>query len=79
MCIRDSFNVKEIDLHPCGKDFLKKRKDDKEEILMHRYDTYMKQTKPVLDFYRNHDNFNELDGAMKMGEISNKINEILNV
>ena len=56
-----------------------KRKDDKEEILMHRYDTYMKQTKPVLDFYRNHDNFNELDGAMKMGEISNKINEILNV
>ena len=61
------------------KEFLKKRKDDKEEILMHRYDTYMKETKPVLDFYANHDKFNELDGAMKMSEISNKINEILNV
>ena len=46
---------------------------------MHRYDTYMNETKPVLDFYANHDKFNELDGSMKMSEISNKINEILNV
>ena len=77
--LNEYFNVEEIELHPCGKEFLKKRKDDKEEILMHRYDTYMKETKPVLDFYANHDKFNELDGAMKMSEISNKINEILNV
>ena len=77
--LSEYFNVEEIELHPCGKEFLKKRKDDKEEILMHRYDTYMNETKPVLDFYTNHDKFNELDGSMKMSEISNKINEILNV
>ena len=77
--LNEYFNVEEIELHPCGKEFLKKRKDDKEEILMHRYDTYMNETKPVLDFYANHDKFNELDGSMKISEISNKINEILNV
>ena len=55
------FNKEQIELHPCGKNFLKKRKDDNLEIVISRYDTYMEKTKPVLDFYLNDDGFHEIN------------------
>ena len=72
------FNKEEIELHPCGKNYLKKRKDDNNEIVISRYDTYMKKTKPVLDFYSKKDNFNEIDGSLKIEAITGmKIDKIL--
>ena len=44
------FNKKEIDNHECGKNYLKKRKEDNQETIITRYDEYIKKTKPVLDF-----------------------------
>ncbi|MBT4952136.1 MAG: adenylate kinase, partial [Pelagibacteraceae bacterium] len=41
MTFNKFFNKKEIELHPCGKEFLVKRKDDNLETLIARYDTYM--------------------------------------
>ena len=49
--LNEFFNQVEIEKHACGKDRLKRRKDDNEEIVITRYDTYMKKTKPDLDFY----------------------------
>ena len=48
--------------HECETKYLKKRKDDNQEVLINRYDEYMKKTKPVLDFYssRSYFNVNEL-------------------
>jgi adenylate kinase len=79
MTLNEFFNKDEIELHPCGKEFLIKRKDDNQETIIARYDTYMKTTKPVLDFYSKKANFIEIDGCSKIEKITNKINKILKV
>jgi len=79
MTLNEFFNKQQIELHPCGKEYLKKRKDDNFDVVVARYDTYMKTTKPVLDFYSKNENFTEIDGAAEIEQITNKINDILNV
>ena len=79
MTLNKFFNKKQIELHPCGKEFLKKRKDDNLEVVVARYDTYMSTTKPVLNFYSKNENFTEIDGAVEIDQITSKINEVLNV
>ena len=79
MTLNEFFNKEQIELHPCGKDFLKKRKDDNFEVVVARYETYMKTTQPVLDFYSRNENFTEIDGAAEIDQITNKINDLLNV
>ena len=39
----------------------------------------METTKPVLDYYSIKSNFNEIDGGLKITEITNKINSFLEV
>ena len=79
MTMNEFFNKEQIELHPCGKEFLKKRKDDNFDIIVSRYDTYMSSTKPVLDFYSKSENFTEIDGAARIEQITNKINDVLEV
>ena len=79
MTMNEFFNKEQIDLHPCGKEFLKKRKDDNLDVVIARYDTYMSSTKPVLDFYSNNANFTEIDGAAEIEQITDKINDVLEV
>jgi len=79
MTMNEFFNKEQIELHPCGKEFLKKRKDDNFDVVVARYDTYMTETKPVLDFYSKYENFTEIDGATEIEQINNKINDVLNV
>ena len=56
---------------------LEKRSDDDSDTILKRYDTYMEITKPVLDYYSKNANFHEIDGSMKINEISQKIEEIV--
>ena len=79
MTMNEFFNKEQIELHPCGKEHLKKRKDDNFEVVVARYDTYMTATKPVLDFYSKNVNFTEIDGAAEIDQITSKINDVLNV
>mgnify|MGYP001477043611 CR=1 FL=1 len=65
--------------HECETKHLKKRKDDNQEVLINRYDEYMKKTKPVLDFYSSRNNFFEIDGSAEIEVISSKIEHILKV
>ena len=65
--------------HECGGKYLKKRKDDNQEVLINRYDEYMKKTKPVLDFYSSRSNFHEIDGSAEIKVIASKIEQILSV
>tara|TARA_B100000989_G_scaffold260543_1_gene211166 strand:+ start:620 stop:1183 length:564 start_codon:yes stop_codon:yes gene_type:complete len=58
---------------------IEKRSDDDLDTILKRYDTYMETTKPVLNYYSTNSNFNEIDGALKIAEISTKINDILKV
>ena len=57
--------------------FLEKRSDDDLNTILKRYETYMETTKPVLDYYSSHQNYHEIDGSMKIEEITSKIEEIL--
>jgi adenylate kinase len=76
-----AFNEKldknEIDNHTCGKKYLKKRVDDNKNVIITRFDEYMKKTKPVLDFYSSRSYFYEVDGSKKIVEIASKIEQIL--
>ena len=58
---------------------LEKRPDDDLNTILKRYDTYMEQTKPVLDFYSKNLNFYEIDGSQEIEVISSKIEQILRV
>ena len=55
------------------------RSDDELETILRRHDTYMETTKPVLDFYSKNSNFHEIDGSLKIDEITNKIEAFITV
>ena len=56
-----------------------KRSDDDLDIIIKRYDRYMNITKPVLDFYSKNINFHEIDGSQKIDQITNKIDNFIDV
>ena len=56
-----------------------KRSEDDLDTIIKRYDTYMKTTKPVLDFYSKKNNFHEIDGSENITEITRKIDTFVNV
>ena len=58
---------------------LENRSDDDLNTILKRYDTYMQTTKPVLEYYSKNPNFHEIDGALEIDEITNKIDTFLNV
>ena len=58
---------------------LEKRSDDDLVTILKRYDTYIETTRPVLDYYSKNSNFHEIDGTMKIDEITSKIEAFLNV
>ena len=55
------------------------RSDDDLDTILKRYDVYMETTKPVLDFYAKNPNFIEIDGTLKIEQITAKIDAFLNV
>ena len=58
---------------------LEKRSDDDLETTLKRYDTYMKTTKPVLEFYSKNSNFHEIDGGQEISQITRKIEAFLDL
>ena len=79
LTLNEFFNKEEIDLHPCGKEYFIKRKDDNLETIMSRYDIYTKTTEPVLNFLSKNSNFHEIDGTLEIDEITTKIDTFINV
>jgi len=79
MTLNEFFNKEQIDFHPCGKEYLKRRKDDNLDVVIARYDTYMSSTRPILDYYSKNANFTEIDGATEIEQITSKINDVLAV
>ena len=79
LTLNEFFNIEEIELHPCGKEFFVKRKDDNLETIMSRYDIYTKTTEPVLNFLSKNPNFQEIDGTLEIDEITRKIDDFINV
>ena len=58
---------------------IENRSDDDFNTILKRYDTYMKTTQPVLNFYSKNPNFKEIDGSLEIDEITRKIDTFINV
>ena len=58
---------------------LEKRLDDDSVTILKRYDKYMDTTQPLLNFYSKNSNFYEIDGTLKIDEITAKIDAFLKV
>ena len=56
---------------------LEKRTDDDLNTILKRYDVYMETTKPVLDYYSTKSNFKEINGGLKIDEITEEIEGLL--
>ena len=78
LTLNEFFNKNEIELHPCGKEFFIKRKDDNLETIMSRFDIYTKTTQPVLHFLSKKSNFQKIDGKLEIDEITRKIDTFIN-
>ncbi len=58
---------------------IEQRTDDNLNTILKRYDTYMQTTRPVLDYYSKNPNFYEIDGSLKIDDITAKIEAFINV
>ena len=54
-----------------------KREDDDLDTILKRYDTYLKTTSPVLDYYSSKQNFYKLDGNQEIDQINEQIRGFL--
>ena len=54
-----------------------KRGDDDLNTILKRYDTYLKTTSPVLDYYSSKQNFYKLDGNQEIDQINEQIRGFL--
>ena len=54
-----------------------KRGDDDLDTILKRYDTYLKTTSPVLDYYSSNQNFYKLDGNLEIDQINKQIEGFL--
>ena len=77
--LNEYFDNEQIKNHKCGNEYLKKRKDDNSKTIINRYDTFVKETNPLLDYYSKKTTFYKVDASVKIEEIRAKIAEILNV
>ena len=75
--LNEYFDKDKIKDLQCNGKYLVKRKDDNLETLLNRYDKYMETTKPVLDFMSKESHIDEVDGSLKIEEISGKIEGII--
>ena len=55
------------------------RADDLQEIAIKRYETYEKNIKPVIDFYKQSDLLRVINGEASIAEISNEIRALIDV
>ena len=71
------FNPANKENHKCDSKFLQKRTDDNEEIVKNRYDTYSKETLPILKYYQNQNLLYEIEGKGEIATIYEEIRRII--
>ena len=77
--LNEYFDNEQIKNHKCGNEYLKKRKDDNSKTIINRYNIFVKETNPLLDYYSKKTTFYKVDASVKIEEITAKIAKILNV
>ncbi|HOO74029.1 MAG TPA: adenylate kinase [Tepiditoga sp.] len=65
-------NICDVDGHE-----LVQRTDDKEEVVRDRYQVYLKNTEPVIEFYKKNNKVVTIDGAMDVPDVTKELFNIL--
>ncbi len=63
--------------HECDSKFLIVRSDDNEKTITNRFNTYNKETLPILSFYKNQKLLHQVNGMAKIDEIYKEIRNII--
>ncbi len=63
----------------CSGEFLNKRGDDNIDVAIKRFNTYTKETSPVLDFYKKKKLLKEINGESSIDQIYKEISDIIAV
>ena len=63
--------------HSCGEKYLIQRSDDNEATILHRYNTYIEKTLPIINYYKKFNLVHELDGKAEIAQIFSKIKGII--
>ena len=71
------FNPANQETHKCGPNNLKIRSDDNKNVIENRYETYTKQTLPILNYYQNQKLLHEIDGMLDIASIYQQIRRIM--
>ena len=79
-----TYNLSNSDLSPVREGIcdncdssLSVRSDDNEETFANRFDTYMKETYPLIEYYRNKNNLIEIDASKSPNEIFEEIKKVI--
>ena len=71
------FNPAPTNAQCCASKFLQKRSDDTLEVSITRYETYEKNIKPVIDYYKETELLKVVNGDTSISEITNKIGGLI--
>ena len=77
LTFNEYFNPPANDKHKCDKKFLVKRSDDDVNTANDRFDTYTKETLPIIDYYKNQKLLYEIDGLSDISTIYKEIRQII--
>ena len=77
LTFNEIFNPSTKRNHHCDIKFLQKRSDDNEKTARNRFETYVKETLPILDYYQNQNLLYEIDGMRDIPLIYKEIQRII--
>tara|TARA_B100000242_G_scaffold115869_1_gene80927 strand:+ start:2253 stop:2825 length:573 start_codon:yes stop_codon:yes gene_type:complete len=77
LAIELSVSLKTIKKRILERQIQEKRADDKEEIAIKRYETYEKNIRPVIDFYKQSNLLKVVKGEASISEINVEISDLI--
>ena len=77
LTFNEFFNPPKKSNYECGLKFLEKRSDDQEKTIETRYDAYLKETVPIINFYKEQKLVHEINGEGEILSIYEEIRSII--
>ena len=77
LTFNEFFNVATKKNHQCNPKFLQKRSDDNYKTAKSRFETYTKETLPVLNYYKSQKLLYEINGMIDISPIYKEIRRII--
>ena len=77
LTFNEFFNLATEKNHYCDSKFLQKRSDDNDKTARNRFETYTKETLPVLNYYINQKLLYEINGMIDIPSIYKEIRRII--